>query len=70
MNAKRTLNLKLTEREMAALAELAEKQDLSKTAILRRALHLYQSVVTRIEAGEKLVFENEATNKKSELMVL
>lgn len=68
--SKRTMTLNLTEREMQVLDELCEKKGLNKTALLRQALRLYQAVDTRLEQGGKLLFENEATNEKSELMVL
>ena len=69
MTAKRTMTLNLTDPEMLALEELASKKDLSKTAVLRQALRLYQMVDLRLERGEKLVFEDKG-EKKSELVVL
>ena len=69
MATKRTMTLNLTDAEMAALEELCEKKDLSKTAVLRQALRLYQMVDHRIERGEKLFFEDEA-KAKAEVMVL
>lgn len=70
MKDKRTMSLNLTDAEMIALDELARKKDLSKTAVIRQALRLYQIVDQRISSGEKLVFEDEKTKKKSEIMVL
>ncbi|WP_165235128.1 ribbon-helix-helix protein, CopG family [Aquisphaera insulae] len=69
MGAKRTMTLNLTDAEMATLEELSEKKDLSKTAVLRQALRLYQMVDARIERGDKLFFEDEA-KAKAEVMVL
>ena len=69
MSVKRTMTLNLTDPEMLALEELATKKDLSKTAVLRQALRLYQIVDLRLERGEKLVFEDKG-EKKSELVVL
>jgi len=69
-DGKKTLTLNLSESEMQVLDELAVKKDLSKTAVLRQALRLYQMVEARLSAGEKLVFENEKAQKKAELMVL
>ena len=69
MATKRTMTLNLTDAEMAALEALSERKDLSKTAVLRQALRLYQMVDTRIERGEKLFFEDEA-KAKAEVMVL
>ncbi|MCH8043497.1 MAG: ribbon-helix-helix protein, CopG family [Planctomycetes bacterium] len=68
--AKRTMTLNLTEAEMQVLNELCSKKGLSKTALMRQALRLYQAVETRLDRGDKLLFENEETNEKSELMVL
>jgi predicted transcriptional regulator len=68
-NAKRTMTLNLTDAEMSALEQLSERKDLSKTAVLRQALRLYQLVDTRVSQGEKLFFEDELNKKKSELMV-
>lgn len=68
--AKRTMTLNLTDREMRALDELCEKKGLNKTAIMRQALRLYQTVEIRLDRGERLILENAETNEKSELMVL
>jgi len=69
MATKRTMTFNLTDPEMTALEELASKKDLSKTAVLRQALRLYQMVDLRLERGEKLVFEDKG-EKKAELVVL
>lgn len=70
MNDKRTMTLNLTAPEMDALEQLAQKKDLSKTAIIRQALRFFQAVDVRLAQGEKLFFEDELQKKKSELMVL
>jgi predicted transcriptional regulator len=70
MASKKTMTLNLTDAEMAALEELSTKKDLSKTAVLRQALRLYQVVDSRIEKGEKLYFEDEDKKDKAEVMVL
>lgn len=70
MNAKKTMTLNLTEPEMAALEELCTERDMSKTAVLRQALRLYQLVSARLKVGEKLFFEDEAAKEKKELVVL
>jgi predicted transcriptional regulator len=70
MADKRTMTLNLSDAEMAALEEMAEKKELSKTAVIRQALRLYQMLVTRAEAGERLVFEDEHAKKKAEVLVL
>jgi len=67
---RRTMTLNLTDREMEALEELAGRKDLSKTQVVRQAIRLYQTVENRLEKGEKLYFEDEDKNSKSELMML
>ena len=70
MPEKKTMTLNLTSKEMAALEDLAAKKDLTKTAVVRQALRLYQTVDVRLSRGEKLFFEDEAEKKKAEIMVL
>ncbi len=64
------MTLNMTEAEMQVLAVLSEKKDLSKTALLRQALRLYQVIEARLENGDKLFFEDEKTKEKSEVMML
>ncbi len=70
MSSKRTMTLNLTEAEMDVLEELSTKKDLSKTALLRQALRIYQLIEARLECGEKLFFEDEQTKKKAEVMLV
>lgn len=70
MNAKKTMTLNLTDAEMRVLDDLSARKDLTKTAVIRQALRLYQTVEARLERGEKLLFENDATKEKAELMLL
>lgn len=70
MTAKRTMTLNLTDAEMQVLDDLAVRKDISKTAVLRQALRLYQTIDARVEKGEKLLFENDETKEKAELMLL
>jgi hypothetical protein len=64
------MTLMLSDREMTILEELATKRGLSKTALLRQALSLYQSVTQRLSSGEKLYVEHPGTKEKAELVVL
>ena len=68
--SRKTMTLNLTEAEMRALDELSATKDISKTAVLRQALRLYQMIEARIARGEKLFFEHDITKEKAELMVL
>jgi hypothetical protein len=67
---KRTMTLNLTEAEMQALEALSASKDMTKTAILRQALRLYQLIDARLQHGEKLVFEGKDAGEKKELFVL
>jgi len=69
MNEKRMMTLNLTDREMQVVEELAAKKDMTKTAVVRQAIRLYQLLDARMSQGGKLFFE-DALEKKSELMVL
>lgn len=70
MTTKKTMTLNLTEAEMAALEELCVEKDMSKTAVLRQALRLYQLVNVRLREGDKLFFEDEKAKEKKEVVVL
>jgi hypothetical protein len=67
---KKTMTLNLTDAEMEALERLSAQKDLTKTAVLRQALRLYQLVEARFDRGEKLYFENDSTKEKAELMLV
>ena len=67
---KRTMTLNLSDAEMGVLEELCEKKELSKTALIRQALKLYQIVESRLEKGDKLFFEDDKTKEKAEVMML
>ncbi|WP_250511542.1 transcriptional regulator [Caballeronia sp. GACF4] len=67
---KKTLTLVLNDAEMDVLESLSTARSLSKVAVLRQALRLYQTVDVRQQRGEKLFFENEASKEKAELMLL
>ena len=70
MAPKKTMTLNLTDSEMAVLDQLSVEKDMSKTAILRQALRLYQVINARLRTGEKLFFEDEHAKEKKELVVL
>jgi len=70
MHNKRTMTINLNDNEMSILEAICSKKGLSKTALVRQALRLYQSIDTRIEDGEKLFLESPVSKEKSELIVL
>lgn len=70
MATKRTMTLNLTDAEMSALEQLSIEKDISKTAVMRQALRLYQVISDRLELGEKLFLEDDVSKAKKELVVL
>lgn len=70
MNAKKTMTLNLTDQEMRVLEDLAQKKELTKTGVMKLALRVLQTLDARVEPGKKLLIEDEATNEKSELVIL
>jgi len=69
-NEKRTMTLNLTAREMAVLEQLATAKDLSKTGVMRLALRLLQTVDSKARLGQKMMFEDEKSKEKSELILI
>ena len=67
--AKKTMTLNLTDKEMQVIEKLAQEKDLSKTALIRQAIRMYQIIEDRISNGEKL-FVEDSEKQKTELMVL
>ena len=67
---RRQMTLMLSNKEMTLLDELSRSRGMSKTALVRQALRLYQSVTERLENGDKVFVERPATQEKTELMVL
>ncbi len=68
--SKKTMTLNLTDAEMRALESLSAKKDLSKTAVVRQALRLYQLIDHRLATGGKLYFEDDAQRHKAELVMM
>lgn len=66
----RSLVLNLSEGEMSALDRLAERKGQSKSAVLRQALRLYESLDVRVSKGERLVIEAPDKGDKAEVLLL
>jgi hypothetical protein len=58
-NATRTMTLNLTDQEMAAVERYASQHQMSKTAVLRQALRLYDLVQHRLADGETFGFSGD-----------
>ncbi len=70
MSSKRTMTINLSPAEMEVLEELCLKKDLSKTAVVKQALRIYQVIDSKLENGEKLYFEDFEKKEKSEFLVI
>ena len=70
MQDKRTLTLNLSIPEMDALDRLSSARGISKTAVLKQAIRLFERVADGAEAGEKVFMEHTSTKEKVELVVL
>lgn len=53
------MTLNLTAREMAVVEELAASHEITKTALIRQALRVYQMIQSRIAAGETMTFSGD-----------
>ena len=69
-SSKRSILLHVSDTEMQVLHSLAEKKGISKSALLRQALRLYESVETRLDQGERLYLESSNKEDKAELLLL
>jgi predicted transcriptional regulator len=65
-----SLVLNLSKNEMSALDRLAENKGQTKSAVLRQALRLYESIDLRIAQGARLVLEEPDKKEKAEVLLL
>lgn len=68
MNRK-TMTLNLSVNEMEALERLCEEKSISKTALIRQALRLYQSVHSQLGQGYNIYAENPQLERKRIIIV-
>lgn len=54
-----SMSLRLPRREMDVLEQLALHHDMSKTAVVRQALRMYQLIHERLQAGETFSFSGD-----------
>lgn len=65
-----TMTLNLPEREMDVLDKLAEEKDMSKSAVMRQALRLYQLISIRTKNGETMSFSGDDGRSKRPLRMV
>ena len=67
---KRTMTLNLTEVEMQTVEQMCKQKGISKTAIVRQSLRLYDSVGNRMLRGDKVFIESADKSEKTEIIIL
>jgi len=70
MPDKRTMTLNLSEEEMNSLEQLALRNDMTKTAVLKKAIRIYLILETRLQRGEHIFVEDELHQAKVELLLV
>jgi hypothetical protein len=70
MSEKKTLTLNLSEDEMKTLEELALRNDMTKTAVLKKAIRIYLILETRMQKGEHIFVEDADHQVKVELLLV
>ena len=70
MAEKKTMTLNLSEEEMNALEQLALRNDMTKTAVLKKAIRIYLILEARLERGEHIYVEDEKHQGKVELLLI
>jgi predicted transcriptional regulator len=70
MGEKRTMTLNLSEEEMNSLDQLALRNDMSKTAVIKKAIRIYLVLEKRMQRGEHIYVEDEHHQVKAELLLV
>jgi predicted transcriptional regulator len=70
MGEKKTMTLNLSEEEMSSLEQLASRNDMSKTAVIKKAIRIYLILEKRMQKGEHIFVEDELHQMKAELLLV
>jgi predicted transcriptional regulator len=70
MAEKKTMTLNLSEEEMESLEQLAERNDLTKTAVIKKAIRIYLLLEKRLQKGEHLFVEDADRKARVELLLV
>jgi metal-responsive CopG/Arc/MetJ family transcriptional regulator len=68
LSKKTLISINLSQAELDLLAELSEKKEMSKSAVLRQALRMMALIEQRVSQGEKFYLES-AAKEKSEVLL-
>lgn len=61
---KKTMTINLTEHEFEIVEKLCKEKGITKTALVRQSIRLYQQIGERVEAGKILLKENDRPRKE------
>jgi predicted transcriptional regulator len=70
MAEKRTMTLNLSDEEMTSLEQLAARNDMSKTAVIKKAIRIYLILEKRMQRGEHIFVEDDLHKVKAELLLV
>lgn len=70
MAEKKTMTLNLSGEEMESLEQMVSKSDMTKTAIIKKALRVYMILDKRIQNGEHIYVEDDSHTFKVELLLV
>ena len=70
MADKRTMTLNLSEEEMSSLEELALRNDMTKTAAIKKAIRIYLILEKRMQRGEHIFVEDQNSKARVELLLV
>jgi predicted transcriptional regulator len=70
MPDKKTMTLNLSDEEMDSLEQLAQRNDMTKTAVIRKSLRIYLILEKRLQKGEHIFVEDELHQAKVELLLV
>ena len=70
MGEKKTMTLNLSEEEMVSLDQVALRSDMTKTAVIRKAIRIYLILETRLQKGEHIFVEDADRATKVELLLV
>ncbi len=64
------MTLNLSEEEMNSLEQLALRNDLTKTAAIKKAIRIYLILEKRMQKGEHIFVEDDKSQVKVELLLV
>lgn len=70
MADRRTMTLNLSDEEMNSLEELAQRNDMTKTAVIRKSIRIYLILEKRMQRGEHIYVEDDKHQTKLELLLV